>query len=54
MLRDSETGKEIKLPKIHGNTKVRNIITGKKDRTLAQWRQAGRDAADRLLKVFKP
>ena len=48
------TVKEIlsQFPKIHGNTKVRNPITGQKDRTLAQWRQAGWRAADNLIKNF--
>jgi hypothetical protein len=51
MLRD-ENGKEIKLPKVHGNTKVRNPITGQKDRTLSQWKRAGWEAADHLIKAF--
>jgi hypothetical protein len=52
MLRDSVTKKEIRLPKVHGNTKVVNPITGTKDRTLSEWRRAGRDAADHLIKAF--
>jgi hypothetical protein len=36
----------------HGNTKVRNFITGKKDRTLAQWKRQARNSAKRLLKAL--
>jgi hypothetical protein len=52
MLIDSVTNSEIKLPKIHGNTKVRNPITGQKDRTLSQWRRAGKESAEKLIKAF--
>jgi hypothetical protein len=39
--------------KIHGNTKIRNIITGQKDRTMAQWRRQAEESATRLIKAFK-
>lgn len=52
ILRDIKSGKAVKLPKIHGNKKIRNILTGKKDRTMAQWRRAGKEASERLIKAL--
>ena len=52
ILRDIHSGKSVKLPKIHGNKKIRNILTGKKDRTMVQWRRAGKESANRLIKAF--
>lgn len=52
ILRDVQTGKSIQLPKIHGNTKIANVITGQKTMTISQWKKAGSDAADRLIKAF--
>jgi hypothetical protein len=53
MLIDSVTKQPIVIPKLHGNTKVRNLITGKKDRTVAQWRRAAKESAQRLIEAFK-
>jgi hypothetical protein len=52
MLRDAKTGAEIEIPRIHGNTKVRNLLTGQKDRTMAEWRRQIKASADRLIKAF--
>ena len=52
MLIDSQTKKPLKFKRLHGNTKVRNLITGKKDRTAAQWRRMGKESAQRLIKAF--
>lgn len=52
MLIDSKTGKEIKLPKIHGNKKMKNPITGK-TMTYSEWRKAGFKSADNLIKALK-
>lgn len=41
-----------KLPKRHGNTKITNFLTGKKDRTLGQLKRAAKEAAENLLKHF--
>ena len=40
-------------PKIHGNTKVCNPITGRKNRTVSKWRQAGRDDANHLMTTLQ-
>ncbi len=53
ILKDSQTGLPIYLPKVHGNTKIRNLITGEKDRTASQWRKAAEESAKRLIKAFK-
>jgi hypothetical protein len=53
MLIDSITKKPIVIEKIHGNTKIRNLITGKKDRTMAQWRRAARESSKRLIQALK-
>jgi len=51
LLRD-KNGMPITFPRIHGNTKVRNIITGKKDRNMSQWRRQAKESAERLIKAF--
>jgi hypothetical protein len=52
MLIDSKTKKPIKLPRIHGNTKIRNILTGKKDRTMSQWKRQARESMRSLVEAF--
>lgn len=52
MLRDSQTGLPIVLPKIHGNKKIRNLLTGKKDRTMGQWRRQAKESAENLIKAL--
>lgn len=51
MLINSKTGKEIKLPKIHGNKKIKDPITGT-IRTYADWKRAGEEAAENLIKAL--
>lgn len=52
ILKDIKSGKAVKLPKVHGNTKVRNIITGKRDMTLGQWRRAAQESATHLINAL--
>lgn len=51
-LRDSHNGLPIRLPKIHGNKKIRNLLTGKKDRTMGQWRRQAKESVENLIKAL--
>lgn len=45
--------KKLNPEKIHGNTKVSNLLTGERDRTMSQWRKQARNSVKNYKKMIR-
>lgn len=45
--------KKLNPEKIHGNTKIPNLLTGECDRTMSQWRKQASESAKHYKKMIQ-